>query len=107
MFKVTENKRIARARSFPNSRYNAKTRIYVFQAKETILDNLINRRSRPRDLYRALVEQVYPELTRSMRWSQKAGCSCGCSPGFIVDHTVREDGKPVDIFITSDFTEAL
>lgn len=32
-------------------------------------------------------------------FSYKAGCSCGCSPGFILDGTVREDGWNVDIHV--------
>lgn len=35
-----------------------------------------------------------------LRFSRKAGCSCGCSPGVIADGTLHVDGRPFDLFIT-------
>ena len=53
------------------------------------MDNLQNRHSRPYDQYRRLVLPTVAKLIAfrpgaKFRWSQKAGCSCPCSPGFIV-----------------------
>lgn len=68
--------------------YN-KARVYIFPKGETIIENFFNRRSRPYNLYKkdvmptVLNELDLPTDTR-MNWSQKAGCSCGCSPGFIL-----------------------
>lgn len=86
--------------SFETRRYYSNSKVYVFESGESILDNLENRRSRPSKAYREFVLQAHPELEGKIRWSQKAGCSCGCSPGFLVDHTVRVDGTPADIYIT-------
>jgi hypothetical protein len=66
------------------------TKVYIFEEGETILENLENRHSRPSDVYRDLISDQLMEKeiitsSRDLRWSQKAGCSCGCSPGFIVD----------------------
>lgn len=83
-------------------RYSAKARIYFFVKNESVVDNLLNRRSRPYQAYRAILPTVLAaagfssELAQSARWSQKAGCSCGCSPGFIVDH---RDVRGKDIFV--------
>lgn len=61
--------------------------VYVSVSGETIFEQLINRRHRP---YKALRPIVLEELTKrgieftNIRWSQKAGCSCPCSPGFII-----------------------
>lgn len=35
-------------------------------------------------------------------WSRYAGCSCPCSPGWLVqgDITAKNDGRPADIFVT-------
>lgn len=70
-----------------------KSRIYFF-VKETILENLINRRCRPNKEYRKLVPAVLKKAnipsTTKVKWSQKAGCSCGCSPGFILDYLGKE-----------------
>lgn len=68
---------------------NRRTRIYVHPERETVLENLENRRNRPWQEWRksavpvALAALGLPSDTR-VSWSQKAGCSCGCSPGFIV-----------------------
>ncbi len=106
--KILEDKVRARSRPRRDSRgrvgggwraYDAKSRVYIFLEGETIFENLQERRSRPHGLYRGLVLAAHPELA-GMRWSQTAGCGCGCSPGFIVNHTMRVDGQPVDYFIT-------
>lgn len=79
-----------------NGRWRVKSRIYVWPKGETILENLENRRSRPVSIMRPLVKQLVEELDPvspnimsgaryTIRWSQKAGCRCGCSPGFILD----------------------
>lgn len=69
------------------------THIYVWPKGETILENLEKRHQRPYTIYK---KEVIPNVLRRMglpsytkvRWSQKAGCGCGCSPAFIVDtHT--------------------
>lgn len=75
-----------------------KVRIYIDLAGENILENLQKRRSRPVALYRELLGQVreaYNLGQGKIGWSQKAGCSCGCSPGFIVS-----DHFGYDIFVS-------
>lgn len=78
-------------------RDNNKT--YIWVSGESVLDNLINRHSRPYKFYQdnvlpfVLDEVVrkYPELEKSLSrnvkdwgWRSKCGCSmCPCSPGFI------------------------
>lgn len=54
---------------------------------ETILDNLVNRRTRPYTLLRPYVLEALDAAGISvdkMRWSQTAGCSCPCSPGYVL-----------------------
>ena len=72
-----------------------KTKVYFFQQGETISENLANRYSRECTLYRKeLLPLVIEQLKHShptlkdckFNWSQRAGCSCGCSPGFIANH---------------------
>ncbi len=66
-----------------------KTRVFIWP-DETILDNMRNRKARPFKQWRKdVLPKVFSELglaegTRA-RWSQYAGCSCGCSPAFILD----------------------
>lgn len=64
---------------------------YFFIDKESIAENLVNRRNRPTKEFKALLPKVF-ESTQfaslwkdghiKASWSQKCGCSCGCSPGF-------------------------
>ncbi len=66
-----------------------KVRVYIFTDGENIMDDLMNRRSRPCDEYR---KEVMPGVLKEMglptdtkfSWKQNAGCRCGCSPGFII-----------------------
>lgn len=72
-------------REHPNRR--KKTRIYFHPEGESILENLANRRNRPYNEYRRLLDDVFREVgirPKRVNWSRYAGCSCGCSPGFIV-----------------------
>lgn len=67
--------------------YNEAPRLYVSVADETVLDNLENRRRRPYNVYKKMIAAsgISSVLNlESLRWSQHAGCSCPCSPGFIV-----------------------
>lgn len=71
-----------------SSEYYAEPRMYVDVAdEETLLDNLMNRKRRPYNVYKTLIHgsllnQVFN--LGKLRWSQRAGCSCPCSPGFIL-----------------------
>lgn len=106
MLKITKteirNRRIA---SGTWREYTAKPRVYIFPKGEKIIENLfVGRHNRPTDVYK---REVVPAIKQAivdrematkaeddtkvltvdmveMRWSQKAGCSCGCSPGYIV-----------------------
>lgn len=71
-------------------------RMYFNVANETVLEDLINRRSRPYNEFRKLFPVVRDKLKEmgydtdiggkeKVRWSQYAGCTCPCSPGFILD----------------------
>ena len=94
-----------RPKSGSSSKRNAtdfyhRPRIYVHLDGETILENLENRTERP---YTVFKTEVLPPLFRLLGlrnvkagWSQRAGCSCPCSPGFIV----KEDATPCDIHVT-------
>lgn len=80
-------------------RRQTKPRVYFFVKDESVLDNLSNRRNRPKNFYRTLLPEIYKklgisELTKAV-WSQKAGCRCGCSPGFIL----QDEDFAQDIFV--------
>ena len=64
---------------------------YFFLTGESILENLQNRRKRPNKEFKALLPKVFEKTDFESlwneghikaNWSQKCGCSCGCSPGF-------------------------
>jgi hypothetical protein len=62
-------------------------RLYFSYHGETIMDDLQNRRNRPQKVLRTLLPAICQhysiEPTHAV-WSQYAGCSCPCSPGFIL-----------------------
>ena len=74
----------------------SKSRVYVWPGKESIMDNLVNRRSRPYTTWRKeVIPSVLKELglptDTKVKWSQYAGCSCPCSPGFIINDYYGKD----------------
>lgn len=83
----------------PEATFNARARVYFFHEGENMLQNLCNRNARPSTLYKTwlpdIAEQMGLPRTTKFRWSQKAGCQCGCSPGFICDDAIRKD-----VFVT-------
>ena len=64
-------------------------RVYIWPRGENVLDNLMNRFDRPYEAYRELLPRIFEaagvDVNAKARWSQTAGCSCGCSPGFIIE----------------------
>ena len=75
---------------FSQNRKYKHSRLYFFHERETLGENLFNRRHRSHREYRKLLPEVLeraglPANTKA-KWSQYAGCSmCPCSPGFILD----------------------
>lgn len=100
---VTLSNPRARTREHTAKDRFAKSRIYIEVQGETIMDNLMNRKSRPYQQYKALMPQIFDLLNiehKPVAWSQHAGCSCPCSPGFII----KEDNRGVDYWITITYT---
>lgn len=103
MFKCEEVKLLT------NRNQRAKSRIYIFPKGESILEHLFGgRQTRPYTHYR---KEVLPGVLASLgvraedvkvRWSKYAGCSCPCSPGFIVeDGSWRLGYKDVSISVSA------
>lgn len=64
-----------------------KSRVWVSCVGENIWDDLENRTSRPHTLWAPLIKKALEDawgVKVALRWSQKAGCSCPCSPAFFV-----------------------
>lgn len=80
-------------------------RIYLFPTGESMIDQLVTRNFRPIAEWRKLLPRIFAELGipegTKARWSQRAGCSCPCSPGFILDLWTREDFF-VDVELVAD-----
>lgn len=87
----------------------AKARIYFSLDGWSILDNLFNRGSEPHVLVKpfivpmALEAMGLPADTKAT-WSRKAGCSCGCSPAFIID---APNEKGYDVWVTVALTDGV
>jgi hypothetical protein len=88
-----------RARAYNAKDRHAKTKVYFFNEDESVLEDFGNRVARPKDLYKTYLADVADKLgqprTTKFSWSQKAGCRCGCSPGFTCGESW---GK--DVFVT-------
>lgn len=98
--KVKEVKRVG----FQDSRRN-KHHVFIWPEGESLIENLANRRSRPVKEYRAVVNKVLEDHDVDtskviVKWSQRAGCGCGCSPGFVVDGWLGTELHRKDIHIT-------
>jgi len=81
--------------------------VYVHPVGETLIDNLMNRRNRPIKLYREQAIEALKERGveySTLSWRQKAGCPCGCSPGFIAED-VRFNGEYQALDIRVDIVE--
>lgn len=69
---------------------NGKSHLSVHMKGESVWDNLMNRRNRPTKIWKMVGETAMTslgmeeELYDKMFWNQKAGCSCGCSPAFVM-----------------------
>lgn len=67
--------------------YSKAPRMFVYVKDETVMDNLVNRKRRPYNVYKSMLRAsgVSKVLQLgNLQWSQKAGCTCPCSPGFIL-----------------------
>ena len=86
-------------------RQNLHGKIYFGIKDENLMDNLLNRRTRPYNEFRKMLPDVLKAAgldidPKNFRWSQKAGCGCGCSPGF-VDKEYRMMRKDIYVDIVS------
>lgn len=83
--------------------YFSQPRVYFWEDGETILDHLVNRRAEPYRLVRKALDSILQDLGVSFakaRWSQRAGCSCPCSPGFVLDGASLNGQHAFDVFLT-------
>ena len=71
-------------------------KMYIWTEGETVMENLIHRKSRPHTFYKKEIiplimkklQEQFPEIYSVVEkekwgWRQKCGCSCPCSPGFV------------------------
>lgn len=86
------------------SRRISRPSIAYVDLKENVMDNLVNRFDRPWKLWKqGVIDTLKAEgvNVESVSWSQKAGCRCGCSPGFKIkgaygnDYWIKVTGTPV------------
>lgn len=85
--------------SYPRNRRKKHGRIHFFVKGASVLDMFVARGVEPHKEYRKLLPEVFKRLnidapTKGIRWSNYAGCTCACSPGFISKNIHN------DIFVT-------
>lgn len=82
---------------------SGKSVVYVSVEGEGLWDDFANRTSRPHTEWKPYVAQALKDAGfnfTKLTWSQKAGCPCPCSPGFIV--TEGTHGHDLTVTITAD-----
>ena len=72
-----------------------KMKLYFFPKNQSLIETIMKRYNSPSDLWKKLGSEAMAELgyrikDNKLSFSQKAGCSCGCSPGLI---TTKRTGK--------------
>ena len=76
--------------------YDAKPRMYVHVSEKfSVLEDMANRHRRPFTLWRKAIRMNLAGFgldLSEMPWSQTAGCSCPCSPGFVLKKQTIEIG---------------
>lgn len=76
-------------------RDTGKVKVYFWPQGENVLDNVKNRHRRPSQVYKEYFSKILKSfklpLDLKYQWSQTAGCSCGCSPGFVLAHKAKYD----------------
>ena len=95
--KVTEVK----IRKYEHGESGIHPRIFIHTKGENFLENLQNRHNRPYTIYKKevlpkmleILEKKNPEEFNQLKgkkfsWNQLAGCSCPCSPGFVVKDAI-------------------
>ena len=90
-------------RYYGNKDHYKSPRMYVEVADETVFDNIANRKRRPYNVYKTLIHSTNLASVLDLsefRWSQRAGCTCNCSPGFILGHQsiVDDEGNSYRYF---------
>lgn len=102
--------------SSPQTRNNyrqmrRKSRISVWTDDNmNVMEHLVNRRRRPHTEWKKFIVPVLEEMgidTKGMTWNQYAFCTCPCSPGFVLNSTIKQVAGtkynwecPVDFDIT-------
>lgn len=80
-------------------KFNSRTRIYFWLKEYNPIEEITTgvRWSKPYKEFKRHMREVFEKLELTypgdnvFHWSQKAGCSCGCSPGFIMDRNLGFD----------------
>jgi hypothetical protein len=74
---------------------------------ESILHHLSNRFNEPYKAVRPLLEAILAQVgvvgLEKASWSQKCGCSCGCSPGFKLNGATYEGDTRFTIFVDLEY----
>lgn len=81
-----------------------KVKVFLHPENESVMENYLDGRfTRPKELLRTILWEAVAEAVRQgakfsgdldnpkATWSQKAGCQCSCSPGFITNLMGYED----------------
>jgi len=82
-------------------KFSDKPRIYFWKDERDTKDvlDMVGQRYTPKSLFTPLLKEVLAPIGRAdvkVSWSQYAGCSCPCSPGFVL----QDSSYAYDIHVT-------
>ena len=96
-----------RANNRSYASYHSKPKLHIFIKDWNVLEDLQGGRwNKPHNAFKQQVLSdalkqagLNPEIITAT-WNQKAGCSCGCSPGFILSSIDKNnpDLPPIDVY---------
>jgi hypothetical protein len=88
-----------------SDRPDGHSNVYVSVEGEGIVEQLYTRRNRPHEALRPIVKAELEKrgIKGTLRWSQYAGCTCPCSPGFLI--IGGDKGRDFWITIKADKTD--
>jgi hypothetical protein len=97
---------------------NKKTKVYVGAEDGSVMNSIVDRMNGIRPDHKFFRKHIMPRALRlaglpedtKFSWSRYAGCTCPCSPGFIIEEGLGCERWPMyspgrEIWVTFDFSD--
>jgi hypothetical protein len=82
---------------------NRTGKLHFWFKGETVVDHMFNRFNEPYKAVKPLLPEILAQAgvvgLEKASWSQKCGCSCGCSPGFKLNGATYEGDTQFTVYV--------